>query len=74
MSILAYGTCPCAGVYDQRTVEVRMKVGDAQIVLDDIPQGACPKCGSRVYKAEVLEMVEALTKWDGPQYVRLPVC
>ena len=49
-----YGKCPCSGQYENRSVEVRMTVNDKRIVLDDIPQGACPVCGSRVYKAEQL--------------------
>jgi hypothetical protein len=29
-------------------------------VLTDVPQGYCPLCGSRVYKGDVLAMIEAL--------------
>jgi len=54
-----YGACPCGGVYEQRMVEVRMTVGDEVVVLIDVPQGACPQCGSRVYKAAMLEEIEA---------------
>jgi YgiT-type zinc finger domain-containing protein len=43
-----------------RTVEVTMRVGDDTIVLKELPQGACPQCGSRVYKAGVLEELETL--------------
>lgn len=55
-----YGRCPCTGEYENRAVEVRMTVGSEVVVLNDVPQGACPLCGSRVYKAEVLERIEAL--------------
>ena len=37
-----------------------MTVNDEQVVLDDVPQGACPQCGSRVYKLTVLDELEAL--------------
>ena len=57
-----FGTCPCGGVYERRAVEVRMTVGGELITLSDVPQGACPTCGSRVYKADILELVEALMK------------
>lgn len=57
-----YGRCPCSGVYDNRSVEVRLTVGGKQVVLTDVPQGACPNCGSRVYKGEVLERIESLMK------------
>jgi hypothetical protein len=37
-----------------------MTVGGENLVLSEVPQGACPQCGSRVYKAGVLEQLEAL--------------
>jgi YgiT-type zinc finger domain-containing protein len=55
-----YGKCPCTGTYENRTVEVRINVGGEAVVLENVPQGACPLCGSRVYKTEVLERIEAL--------------
>lgn len=57
-----YGRCPCSGAYSQRAVEVRLNVGGKTVVLTNVPQGACPNCGSRVYKAEVLERIESLMK------------
>lgn len=57
-----YGRCPCSGVYDNRSVEVRLTVNGRIVVLTEVPQGACPGCGSRVYKAEVLERIESLMK------------
>jgi YgiT-type zinc finger domain-containing protein len=57
-----YGRCPCAGIYDNRSVEVRMAIGGKVVVLTAVPQGLCPNCGSRVYKAEVLERIETLMK------------
>ena len=43
-------------------MEVRLTVNAKVVVLTDVPQGACPNCGSRVYKAEVLERIESLMK------------
>jgi YgiT-type zinc finger domain-containing protein len=57
-----YGACPCGGVYEPRMVEVRMTIEDEVVVLTDVPQGACPDCGSRVYKAGMLEGIEALMR------------
>ena len=57
-----WGSCPCGGRYENRMVEVRMTVGNETIILPDVPQGACPTCGSRVYKAEVLERIEAVMR------------
>jgi YgiT-type zinc finger domain-containing protein len=57
-----YGKCPCGGEYESRVVEVRMTVQGEYIVLTNVPQGACPNCGSRVYKTDVLERIESLMK------------
>jgi hypothetical protein len=55
-----FGSCPCGGTYELRTVVVRITDGDEpRVLLEDVPQGACPNCGSRVYKAAMLESIEA---------------
>jgi hypothetical protein len=59
-----FGRCPCSGVYDQRFVEVRLTVDQEVIVLTDVSQGACPLCGSRVYKLSVLEEIERTMRGD----------
>ena len=55
-----YGRCGCGGTLEPRLVEVRLTLGDEPVVLPYVPQGACATCGSRVYKAEVLEIIEAI--------------
>jgi len=40
-------------------VTVRMTVRGQLEVFDDVLQGACPSCGSRVYDADTLERIEA---------------
>jgi YgiT-type zinc finger domain-containing protein len=57
-----YGRCPCGGTYENRFVEVRLTISGKVVVLTQVPQGACPNCGSRVYKGEVLERIESLMK------------
>jgi hypothetical protein len=57
----AYGRCGCSGTFARRTVEVRLQAFGDTVVLDDVPQGACPSCGSRVYKSNVLAAIEAVT-------------
>jgi len=60
-----YGVCPCGGGrYEQRGVEVRMNVGGRSVVLANVPQGACRVCGSRVYKADVLERIESTMRGE----------
>jgi hypothetical protein len=39
-----------------------MTVDGAPIDLRDVSQGACPDCGSRVYKAALLAQIERLMK------------
>jgi hypothetical protein len=57
-----FGMCPCGGSYDTRYVEVRLTTADKPILLTDVLQGSCRLCGSRVYKPEILERIEALMK------------
>jgi YgiT-type zinc finger domain-containing protein len=55
-----YGRCPCSGFYEERRVEVTSRVAGQVVVVRDVPQGACPTCGSRVYKAAILDAIEGL--------------
>jgi YgiT-type zinc finger domain-containing protein len=59
-ALLDYGRCPCSGVFEHRTREVSLTAGKQPIVITHVPQGACPLCGSQVYKADILERIEAL--------------
>jgi hypothetical protein len=43
-------------------VEISMTVEQRPVKLTDVPQGFCPKCGGRVYKAETLARIEATMK------------
>jgi YgiT-type zinc finger domain-containing protein len=61
-----FGRCPCSGIYEKRTVEVRMTVAGEVVVLSDVPQGACPLCGSRVYKSAVLREIERAMRGPAP--------
>jgi hypothetical protein len=55
-----FGTCPCGGPRETRTVQVNMTVDGEQITLERVEQGLCLVCTSRVYKASDLEDIEAL--------------
>ena len=57
-----YGRCRCTSTFEQREVEIRMLVQEESVVLNDVPQGVCPSCGTKVYKANVLAALEALLK------------
>ena len=69
---ISYGRCACSGWFESRLVEVRPVVGGEPVVLKNVPQGACPLCGSRVYKADVLRMVEAAMRGEGGPHSARP--
>jgi YgiT-type zinc finger domain-containing protein len=66
-----FGQCPCGGVYEQRLVEVLMKVRGQVRQIDHVPQGACTSCGSHVYKAVMLEEIEALMRGQAAPGLRV---
>jgi hypothetical protein len=55
-----FGRCPCTGYYEHREVEVQASVAERIVVLTHVPQGACSRCDSRVYKMETLQRIESL--------------
>jgi hypothetical protein len=55
-----YGRCPCGGAYEPQKVQVDMTDRAEDVRLPDVAQGRCPECGSRVYKAVMVELLEAL--------------
>lgn len=59
-----WGRCPCGGQYENRLVEVNMTIDGKRVTLTDVTQGACPNCGSRVYKAETLARIEGVMKHE----------
>lgn len=65
---MTYGRCPCSGTYETRSVEVKMSVDGQAVHLTGVPQGACPTCGSRVYKAALLEVLEAVMRGEAGQH------
>jgi YgiT-type zinc finger domain-containing protein len=69
---ISYGRCPCRGLYESRSVEVKMTVGGEPVVLTGVPQGACRQCGSRVYKADILEMIEAVMRGGASRHSANP--
>jgi YgiT-type zinc finger domain-containing protein len=53
-----FGRCLCGGSYELRLVEVAFH--DRDVVLTEVPQGHCPGCGSRIFKAGVLDCLDRL--------------
>jgi len=61
-TVADYGKCPCGGVYQRKLVDVTATVQGESATMTDVPQGACPMCGSVVYKTITLEEVEAFVR------------
>lgn len=57
--ILAHRRCPCGGTYDERRVLVRLEVDGRPVEFEDVGQGVCDTCGSKVYPSWLLEQVES---------------
>jgi hypothetical protein len=59
---MQYGHCICGMKYEHRFVEVHMVLDGQHVVVDKVPRGACPLCGSLVYKTAVLATIESKMK------------
>ena len=58
-----FGQCPCkGGAYRTQYVKVSASLQERQVVMEDVAQGACDSCGSRVYKADTLRRIEAVMR------------
>jgi hypothetical protein len=65
MEMPSFESCPCGlGSFESSLVDIAMMVAGARVVLENIPQGLCPKCGSRVYSPECLLRIERLYRAD----------
>jgi YgiT-type zinc finger domain-containing protein len=62
--VIAHIDCPCGGVYENRPVTVSFPVDGRTITLTAVSQGECTRCGSRVYPAGALRMIEADYRGD----------
>jgi hypothetical protein len=62
LSEIEYGRCSCGAQFQNREVNIRTTAFGRAIELIGVPQGVCPLCASRVYKAQVLECIESFLK------------
>jgi YgiT-type zinc finger domain-containing protein len=60
--VRCFGECPCGGTYETRRVEVHLRVEEQDVMLANLPQGACTSCGSLVYSGPVLRRLEYLMR------------
>jgi len=55
----AYGACACGAELEARLVDVSFSGSDPPEGLRSVPQAMCGSCGTRIYKAVVIERIEA---------------
>lgn len=55
-----YGECWCENPLEGVLVEIRVKVKDRIVVLQEVPQGVCAECGIKVFKPDTLDRAESL--------------
>jgi YgiT-type zinc finger domain-containing protein len=60
--VIVHLDCPCGGVYEQLHVSVTFETDGRAVMLPAVPQGRCAHCGSLVYPAAALQMIEAAYK------------
>ena len=58
----SYNGCPCGGTFESRFIDVTFRQFNPPVKLARVPQGVCPKCGSRVYKAEIMDLLESVMR------------
>jgi YgiT-type zinc finger domain-containing protein len=52
--------CPCGGEYTEQMTQINIDTGSGVVALSHVAQFVCQTCGSRVYKAGELELIEAV--------------
>jgi hypothetical protein len=52
-------------------VQVTASVLGRRVVMDDVAQGVCDNCGSRVYKTDTLKRIEAVMRNDASDPVAM---
>ena len=58
-----FGVCPCGGQYNVKLVDIRFTANPSmQRELLDMPQGECPRCGSRVYTLADMQRIESVMR------------
>jgi hypothetical protein len=60
--VSTFGGCRCSGRFDRCSVEIRLLAAGRLVVLDDVPQGVCGSCGTRVYRPNILAAIEAVMR------------
>jgi hypothetical protein len=57
-TVMDFGQCVCGGLFASRQVEVRLMTSDGERAIQGVPQGTCLRCGVRVYRANIVSLLE----------------
>lgn len=58
-----YGNCHvCSGRIEERSTEQSIRDGDDWVLIRSVPTGVCSKCGEQVFRWQVTERLEEITR------------
>ncbi len=52
----------CHGIIENRKVELYRHKGNKRILFENVPAGICKSCGARYFSANVLKMLDRLSR------------
>jgi YgiT-type zinc finger domain-containing protein len=52
----------CGGLIIEKKVDLHRKVKGKYVFVENVPAGVCSECGTRYYAANVLKMIEEITR------------
>jgi YgiT-type zinc finger domain-containing protein len=64
--VIPHQRCACGGTFEEHMVTATFKTPEGDVQIQDVPQGRCPMCGSRVYPSRVLARIECAYKAELP--------
>ena len=59
---MIYGKCECGGKIIETRISYYRKFNKKIYVFENVPIGICKECGERIFKGEVLERLEEISK------------
>ena len=59
---MEYGICECGGKITEIRIKYHRVFNKKLFEFENVPVGVCRNCGERIFKGEVLEKLEKLSK------------
>lgn len=72
---MIYGKCECGGEIVEKRITYFRRFKGRPFEFENVPVGICRECGERIFKGEVLQKLEELSR-DRKNFIRelsLPV-